>query len=180
MNARSTTVRGDPEQVDAGIEYVRDQVMPAVREMDGFVGLSMLADRSSGTCIVTSAWLDLDAMRASRERAWPYRDRSREVFAGVIAVHEWEIALLHRVRPADAGACCRVVWTQAQPALMTPLLDLFRTTVVPAAEQLPGFCSLSLMRDPRAGTSVTATTFESREALDASREAAAAMGPETV
>ena len=45
MYARSTTVRGDPQSVDDGIAYVRDEVMPAVQQMDGCIGLSMLADR---------------------------------------------------------------------------------------------------------------------------------------
>ena len=61
---------------------------------------------------------------------------------------------------------------------MTPLLELFRTVAVPGAEQLAGFCSLSLLRDPRAGTSVKSTTYESREALDAAREASLAMEAE--
>ena len=55
MYARSTTVRGNPDSVDEGITYVRDKVMPAVQQMDGCVGLSMLADRTSGRCIVTTA-----------------------------------------------------------------------------------------------------------------------------
>ena len=46
MYARSTTVLGDPSRIEAGIGYARDEVMPAMQQMDGFVGLSMLADRA--------------------------------------------------------------------------------------------------------------------------------------
>ena len=56
MYARSTTIHGRPESVDAATTYVRDEVMPAVRAMDGCVGLSMLADGDSGSCIVTTSW----------------------------------------------------------------------------------------------------------------------------
>ena len=178
MYARSTTVLGDPSRIEAGIGYARDEVMPAMQQMDGFVGLSMLADRTSGRCIVTAAWRDLESMMTSRETARPLRDRAREVFGGSIEVHEWEIDVLHRVRPTDPGSWCRVVWTAADPARMAPLLDLFRTVVVPGAEQQAGFCSLSLLRDPRAGSSVTATTYDSRASLDASREASLALSAE--
>src|SRR5215213_5926439 len=47
MYARSTTIRGNPQQMDDGIAYVRDKVMPAIQQMDGSVGLSMFANRAS-------------------------------------------------------------------------------------------------------------------------------------
>mgnify|MGYP006138478839 CR=1 FL=1 len=54
--------------VDEGIAMVRDEVMPAVREMDGCIGLSLLVDRSTGMAIVTSAWETEDAMRSTEQR----------------------------------------------------------------------------------------------------------------
>ena len=82
MYARSTTVRGDPNSVDEGIAYVRDEVMPAVQRMDGCVGLSMLADRTSGRCIVTTAWADYDALRLSADGVKPMRQRAAEIMGG--------------------------------------------------------------------------------------------------
>ncbi len=76
MYARSTTVRGDPQAMDDGIAYVRDEVMPAVQRMDGCVGLSMLCDHGSGTCIVTTAWNDADAMHRSADAVQPMRART--------------------------------------------------------------------------------------------------------
>ena len=82
MYARSTTVRGNPKAMDDGIAYVRDTVMPTVQQMDGCIGLSMLADRDSGRCIVTTSWADADAMNAQRERrAWPCGSAPRRSWA---------------------------------------------------------------------------------------------------
>ncbi len=82
MYARSTTIRGNPQSMDEGIAYVRDTVMPAVQQMDGCVGLSMLADRESGRCIVTAAWEDEAAMRASADGVSTLREQAREVMGG--------------------------------------------------------------------------------------------------
>jgi hypothetical protein len=54
--ARTTTIQAQQSSIDAGIAYVRDEVMSALQDMDGYVGLSLLVDRESGQCIATSAW----------------------------------------------------------------------------------------------------------------------------
>src|SRR6185312_17461737 len=66
--ARSTTIQAQPLSVDIGIAHVRDVVMPALKEIDGWLGLSLLVDRQSGTCIATSSWETIGAMRGSVER----------------------------------------------------------------------------------------------------------------
>ena len=68
MYARSTTVRAHPEALDDGIAYVRDKILPAVRKMDGCIGLSMLVDRTSGRCVVTTASASTSAGCCSRAR----------------------------------------------------------------------------------------------------------------
>ena len=65
MYARTNTVRGDPKTIDESVAYIRDEVMPLVQGMDGCIGLSMLADRDSGRCIITTAWRTEEAMRSS-------------------------------------------------------------------------------------------------------------------
>ena len=72
MYARSTTIQSQPLSVDIGIAHVRDVVMPALQEIDGFVGLSLLVDRQSGTCIATSAWDGLETMRAAPSGSLPF------------------------------------------------------------------------------------------------------------
>ena len=117
MYARTTTLMADPDRMDAGIADVRDTVMPPVSDMLGCVGLSMLCDRISGRCIVTTAWESEDAIAGSRERVRALRDRAARQFgAEDAAVQEWEIVAMHRLHPVGDDACARVTWSCVDPA----------------------------------------------------------------
>ena len=165
MYARSTTVRGNPQAMDDGIAYVRDTVMPEVQAMDGCVGLSMLCDRETGRCIVTTSWADADAMQRSAGGVMAMRQRAAEIMGGEAEVHEWEIALMHRMHETHNGACARVIWSKGDPAEMDRMIDAFRMTVLPRAEELPGFVSLSVMVDRSTGRTATAVSYDSRQSM---------------
>ena len=178
MYARSTTVRGDPEAMDEGIAYVRERVLPAVEQMDGCVGLSMFADRESGRCIVTSAWRDADALRRSAEGVVAIRRRTAQILGGEAEVQEWKIALLHRMHQMHHGACARVIWCEADPARVDRLMDTFRMALLPRIEELPGFCSVSVMVDHGSGRSATSVTYDSRESMKEAEGPGTAMRQE--
>ena len=179
MYARTTTVRGDPRAVDEGITYIRDTVWPTVQGMSGCVGMSMLADRDAGRCIVTTAWATDEAMRASAEAVKESRSRAAEVLrADAVDIAEWEIAILHRKEQAGDDAWVRVIWTDAEPDRMGDIVDAFRMSLLPRMDELPGFCSVSLMVDRGMGKAVTAVTYDDRDALDRSRDPGQAMRDE--
>jgi quinol monooxygenase YgiN len=174
MYARSTTIQGDPARMDDGIANVRDEVMPAVRAMDGCVGLSMLADRESGMCIVTTSWRDEESMHQSEGMVHDMRQRAAEMMGGRAEVKEWEIALMHRLHEAHNGACTRVIWATGDPERVTDTVGDFRMTLLPKLDDLPGFCSVSLMVDRDNGLWATAVTYDSRQdMLDANEQATA-------
>jgi quinol monooxygenase YgiN len=178
MYARSTTVRGNPQSLDDAIAYLRDEVMPAVQEMDGCIGLSMLCDRDSGRCIATTAWETEEAMHNSESGLHAMRQRYAEMLGGPAEVQEWEIAVLHRTQPAPEAACCRVIWTRGDPANLERSVDAFRMSLLPRLEELPGFCSISMLVDPENGRSVTATVYENRDAMNRAAETAKPMREE--
>jgi len=175
MYARTTTVHADPQRIDEGIRYVRDEVMPAVQSMPGCMGLSMLCDRDSGRCIVTTSWDSEESMSASREAVRAMRERATDVMGGRFDVQEWEIAVLHRAHQAPEGACCRVTWTRGDPARMDEMAETFRTGLVPRLDDIPGFCSVSVMGDRQTGMSVLTATYDDRGSLERSAEAVRGM-----
>jgi heme-degrading monooxygenase HmoA len=178
MYARSTTIRGNPQAMDEGISYLRDKVMPAVQQMDGCVGLSMLAERETGRCIVTTSWADHEALRRSAEGVMAMRQRAAEIMGGSAEVQEWEVALMHRLHSAHHGACARVIWTEGDPAGADRMIDSFRMTVLPQLEDLPGCCSVSVMLDRTSGRSVVTTTYDSPQDMIAARERATQLREE--
>jgi quinol monooxygenase YgiN len=178
MYARSNRIHGDPEALTSGMSFVHDTVMPAVTEMDGCVGLSMLVDRDAGRCIVTTAWADADAMTASGSGVQAMRERAAEMFRGTVDTDEWEIAVLHRMHETGDGACAHVTWTQGDPMGMDALVDAFRMTMIQKMEADPGFCSVSMMINRQSGRGTTCITYESRAAMAAAQEGATARREE--
>ena len=174
MHARSLNIHGNPSNIDAGIAYVRDEVMPSVKRTDGCVGLSMLTDRESGRCIVATAWADEQAMRAATEDAQPIR-LMQALGAQGLDIQEWEIAVLHRERPAGDGAGAQVTWARIPPNHLNELLDAYRHNLMPRLQELTGFDSLSMLVDRRTGRTVSVTAFESRDALALVRKQAKHM-----
>jgi heme-degrading monooxygenase HmoA len=179
MYARTTTVRGDPRAMDEGIAFCRDEVWPTVRGMSGCVGMSMLADREGGRCIVTTAWATDEAMAASAEMVKDIRSRAAEALrADAVDVEDWQIAILHRMRPAGDAACVRATWVDMMAGEADQMIDSFRMALMPRMEELPGFCSVSLLVDRMRNRGVAAVTYESREAMQRSSEQSRAMRDE--
>jgi quinol monooxygenase YgiN len=170
MYARSTTIQAQPSSIDDGIAHMRDTVMPALEGIPGCVGLSLLVDRTSGRCIATSSWDFEEAMRASAETIRPIRDEAAELFGGSAQVEEWEIAAMHREHNASEGACVRATWVKVAPDQLDGGIEFYKGTILPALEELDGFCSASLLVDRASGRGVAAATFDNAEAIEQNKD----------
>lgn len=169
MYARSTTCHGMPDNIDAGIMFVTDEVAPILDGIEGCRGLSLLVDGKTGECIVTSSWDTEEAMRSSEDQIRPMRERGQEVLGGAVHVDEWEVAVMHRTHHAE---CCRVSWLQGD---LDALSETFRVAILPELEQTDGFCSASLLVNASTGMGCATTAWESRSAMEASRLSADEM-----
>jgi len=174
--ARTTTFVGDPANLDDAVAYMSGEVWPALQAMEGCTGASMIIRRDSGKCISTSSWATLDALGESGKRVPPLRDRASQILdTGAPEVQEWEVAVMHRVHPTEPGAGVRAAWTRIDPARADEAIAYFKSTVVPGAEQLDGFASVSMMVDRALGRGVASFAFDSMDALDRTRDRAAAL-----
>jgi heme-degrading monooxygenase HmoA len=180
--ARSTTIQAQPSSIDAGVAHIRDDVMPRLQEVDGCVGLSLLADKQTGRCILTTAWETDEAMQASAEQIRPIRDRAADEFGGVgdPMVEEWEIVVLHRDHRSGEGACARATWVQVPTDQLDQGIEFYKTSVLPGLEALDGFCSASLLVNRASGRSVSCASFDSLEAMARSRDQGTALKDEKI
>jgi hypothetical protein len=177
--AKSVTYQARPETIDEGVAYVRDEAMPALTAMDGWTGLSMICDRESGRCIITSAWSTKEGRAASDQLMMAKRERGAEIFGAKPSVDVWDIAVVHRRAASGEGACVRCTWLSMDTAGITHAIDTYRMALLPALEEIDGFCSASLMVDPATGRAVSSVTYASHNALVASRSAAEGLRTRT-
>lgn len=175
MYARSTTFLARPDHIDPGTAHINREVLPALETMPGFIGLSLMVDRESGRCILTTAWDGEDAMRASQEAVRPIRAATAAAFGGPASFEEWHIVAMHRDHRAGDGACTRSTWLKLPADQFRRALEFCTTSVLPAVEELDGFCSASVMADAEGRRAVISVSYDNAEALDRNREAARSL-----
>ena len=94
MFARVSTYQGDPGQIDQGLAYDLENILPKVKQIDGFEGLYYLVDRESGKALSMTLWESEQTMRASEEEANRLRTESAEsASATVESVQRYEVAI---------------------------------------------------------------------------------------
>jgi len=135
----------------------------------------MIVDRGSGRCIATSSWESLESMRATMTQLQPIRQRAAEMLGGNPEVVEWEIAVMHRDHRSADGACARVTWLRGDPAAMERAVDVFKLAIMPEIQTWDGFCGVSFLINREAGLAVSSVAFDSRAAMEDSREQAIAL-----
>jgi hypothetical protein len=160
-----------PDRIDDGIALINDELMPMMAGIDGYMGVSLLVDRSSGRCIATTSWESEAAMRASNEQLQPVRQRLLETLGGDgLDVQEWEIAILHRDHESPAGACARVTWSRPPAGQLDAAVDGFKTTVLPLLEEQDGFCSASMLINRESGMLCGTVSFDSMATVEGNRK----------
>ena len=114
-------------------------------------------------------------MEATAEQVRPARERVAEMLGGRPQVDEWEIAVLHRDHTSEPGACVRATWVRTDLQGTNRLVDVYRMGLLPEIQAFGGFCSASLMVDRTSGYAVSSVTFDSRDAMVRSRDAATGL-----
>ena len=94
MFARVHIIQSTPEQQDEGLEIVRDQLLPWLRDSSGYRGLIRLADRVGGKTLVVTLWADEESLQASAEAGNRLTELTMEsVGATRLALEQYEATL---------------------------------------------------------------------------------------
>lgn len=170
--ARVTTVDGDAGRIDEVITFVEQTVQPLLKQLPGSLGLAMLVNRDRGRVVVTTAWTTEQARAASDAHLLPIRGEAGRILGGQARPEEFDLAVLDRVRPATPGCWNRTTRLAVPPDRLDTSIASFRDQALPALRGRAGFCGGVLLVDRGTGTALGLTTWDSREALEASRATA--------
>ena len=95
MYARIHVLETTPEQSDTGLEIVRDQLLPWLRDTSGYRGLIRLLDREKGKTLVVTLWADEESLNASTEAGERLAELTAQATgAKRVAVENYEATIL--------------------------------------------------------------------------------------
>jgi heme-degrading monooxygenase HmoA len=77
MFASVSSYQGPPDQIDDGLRYAQEKIVPSLQEAEGFEGVYLLVDRQSGKVLTLTLWESEEALRASEEEANQLRSEHR-------------------------------------------------------------------------------------------------------
>lgn len=95
MHARVTTLEMNPSQIDDAVRQLEENEIPGFRQIDGFKGMTLLADRQSGKCVATTYWESEQALQASEEQVKDARQRAADAggASSAPAVERFEVVV---------------------------------------------------------------------------------------
>lgn len=100
MHARLTTMTMEPDKIDAATKQLEERDLPTFKDLDGFRGFTLYADRSSGKVFGISYWDSEEQMTASEEAVKDSRQRAADTggASGAPEVSRYEVLLDSFVR----------------------------------------------------------------------------------
>ncbi len=169
MDTRVVTFTG-AKDIDAGVSFVRDKVLPLLSEQKGYRGTLVSADRDGGVFAVLTLWDTAEDRDATETILAPSRRAGADIIGGDVTVETFEqLASEVGESPPGPGSALFVTRISMDPDKVDDNLAFFKSEVAPRMKASPGFQALRNMMNRSTGEGVVGTAW----ADDASRKRAA-------
>ena len=169
MHTRVVTFTG-AKDIDAGVSFVRDKVLPLLSEQQGYRGMAVSADRDGGVFAVLSLWDTAENRDATESMLAPNRREGAEIIGGDVTVETFEqLAWEVGESAPGTGSAMFVTRVSMDPDKVDDNLAFFKSDVAPRMKASPGFQALRNMMNRSTGEGMVGTVW----ADDASRQRAA-------
>jgi heme-degrading monooxygenase HmoA len=172
MFVRINTVTG-AENIDAGVTFLQDKVVPEMRGQKGFRGMTASGNRSTGDFGILSLWETLQDLEASESVVSKLRQEAMKAIGGQISVAIMEQVFVEVTAQTDlVGHALRIVQVKMDPAKVDEHIAFFRSDVVPGLKATPGFLAVRNMIDRSTGEGAVGTIWADEASMQASEATA--------
>lgn len=163
---------GGTSNIDAVVAQLRDQVLPAVKDQKGFLGIAASADRSSGAVSVLTLWDSEEDLAASEALANQVRQQAMQATGGQVQQVQVFEQLVWETGDNPPAPGCRLLITpiKMDPAKIDENLAFFRSNVVPEMKATKGFRAVRNMIDRQTGEGMVGTVWDDDRSLEGSLE----------
>ena len=156
------------KNIDAGIEYVRENVSSVLHQQKGFGGTVASADRANGVFGVLSRWETEADRDASESALLKVREEGHEIIGGTISVEYFEEVRYEEVAgPPRVGAGLLVTRATMDPANVEENLRYFEREVLPQIKKNDGLLFVRQLLNRQTGDAVVGTGWRDAAAMKA-------------
>ncbi|HET7420207.1 MAG TPA: hypothetical protein VFL27_07485 [Candidatus Dormibacteraeota bacterium] len=169
MYLRVTAFKSDPAKIDGGVAYLRDKIIPALKQAPGFVGATCIVDREKGEGAASTIWETLEAMNNAEQLGQQSRTQSAEATGlEIMDVDRFEITILEMGRPdAVIPRYTRLITAYGDPSKADAAVQGLRGTL-PKLKAQPGFVGFASGVNRATGRGFTTSTWDTPEHREAS------------
>ena len=154
--------------IDAGVDYLRDEVLPVLNAQRGYRGVTASGDRAAGVLHILSLWETEEDRGASDSALGKAREEAFKIVGGALEIENFEQVVEAISKRPSPGCHLNVVRVRMDPASIDANVEWFKDMIAPQISSQPGFCSLRNMVDRQTGRAVSGSVFEDKETADAS------------
>jgi heme-degrading monooxygenase HmoA len=166
MHTRVLTFTG-AKNIDGGVDYLRQKVVPLLNEQKGYGGVTASADRSGGVLGILSLWETESDREASESALAKARQEALDITGGELTVEAFEQLLSEVADPPGPGSALMVTRISMDPAKIDENLAFFKSDILPRIEAGAGFQAARNMIDRKTGHGLVGTVWANQDAMKA-------------
>jgi hypothetical protein len=172
MQVRVVTFTG-AANIDEGVTFVRDQVLPILISQKGYRGMTTSADRANGVFGIITLWETVEDRDASDGALTQSRVDGSNIVGGTVSVDNYEQVVLEVVSPLAVGSALSVSPMSMSPEKVDENIDYFKSSSLPDMLATPGVLSIRNMVNRETGNAIVGVVWANYDALAAAAGAAA-------
>ena len=172
MQVRTVTFTG-ATNIDEGVAFVRDQVLPILVSQKGYRGMITSADRANGVIGIITLWETVEDRDASDGALTQSRGDGSNIVGGTVSVDNYEQVVLEVVSPLAVGSALSVSPMSMSPEKVDENIDYFKSSSLPDMLATPGVLSIRNMVNRETGNAIVGVVWANYDALAAGAGAAA-------
>ncbi len=160
-----------PGKMNEAIAIVRDSIMPAAQDQQGYRGGFLLTDPNADKAIVIGLWETEADAPADDAGGWYQEQVSKfaQLIAGPVVRELYEVSAGESTLGKSGATHARVNYRQIEPARMDEAIRTYRDSVMPVVSARRGCVGGCVLTDRSTGKLIAVSLWESEADMRASQ-----------
>ncbi|MBA2325109.1 MAG: hypothetical protein H0V95_00495 [Actinobacteria bacterium] len=166
MHTRVLTFTG-AKNIDGGVDFLRQKVVPVLNEQKGYRGVTASADRSGAVLGILSLWETESDRDASDSALTNARQEGLDLIGGELTVETFEQLLAEVASPPGPGSALIVTRISMDPAKIDENFAFFKSDILPRIKANAGFQAVRNMINRKTGHGLVGTVWADQDTMKA-------------